>query len=277
MRDCVHVPLHVDALDLRFAVHGMEPSDAADVKRLWAPVAAARDHRPARRIDVTVSSSGDEAVAVTGDGGRWTGAGPAAATAAVNAALNVTAVTGTGHLALHAGVVSSGSVLLALPGASGRGKSTLVCALVALGWRYVSDEALVLRWDDGSVVPYPRPVALSPWSWAAVGGEERWASVVAGGEHLFLPTGPDAATAAPEGARAAVDVLLVPERAPEPGLEPLRRVDALAEMVRRSFTLHRRAAEGHALLGDVVRRAEVGRLLVGDPVATAAFLDDVFR
>jgi hypothetical protein len=57
-----------------------------------------------------------------------------------------------GVFGLHAALVESpsqGSILLT--GASGSGKSTLTLGLVRDGWRYVSDDSVLLRLEDGAV------------------------------------------------------------------------------------------------------------------------------
>ncbi len=63
--------------------------------------------------------------------------------------------------AVHAGVVSAGGKVLAFPGASGCGKSTMVAACLRAGMSYVSDEALCYDPERLRIVPYPRPIRLS--------------------------------------------------------------------------------------------------------------------
>ena len=72
------------------------------------------------------------------------------------------------HLAVHAAVLAAAGGVIALPGESCAGKSTLAAACTVQGFGYLSDEALVLT-SEGTVVPYPRPIALSSWSRTAVG------------------------------------------------------------------------------------------------------------
>jgi HprK-related kinase A len=63
-------------------------------------------------------------------------------------------------LIIHAAVVErSGSALL-IPGLPGVGKSTLCAALVASGWRLLSDELTLLDPADGRVQPLARPISL---------------------------------------------------------------------------------------------------------------------
>lgn len=85
------------------------------------------------------------------------------------ARVNETVLARCRGLAFHAGVVARGSSAVIVPAASGRGKSTLVAALLQRGLDYASDEALVVEWQSGEVRTYPKWLSLSPWSVAALG------------------------------------------------------------------------------------------------------------
>jgi HprK-related kinase A len=63
-------------------------------------------------------------------------------------------------LVIHAAVVEKEGAAVILPAPPGSGKSTLCAALVARGWRLLSDELTLVRLDDGRVDPVPRPVSL---------------------------------------------------------------------------------------------------------------------
>ncbi|MBF0165112.1 MAG: HprK-related kinase A [Magnetococcales bacterium] len=64
------------------------------------------------------------------------------------------------YLMLHAGVVARGDRALILPALPGSGKSTLSAALVARGWRLLSDEFGLVEPERGNLQPLPRPIAL---------------------------------------------------------------------------------------------------------------------
>ncbi|GAB0055722.1 hypothetical protein SIID45300_00017 [Candidatus Magnetaquicoccaceae bacterium FCR-1] len=64
------------------------------------------------------------------------------------------------YLMLHAGVVARGDRALILPALPGSGKSTLSAALVARGWRLLSDEFGLVEPERGFMQPLPRPIAL---------------------------------------------------------------------------------------------------------------------
>jgi HprK-related kinase A len=63
-------------------------------------------------------------------------------------------------LIMHAAVVERWGFALLLPGLPGAGKSTLCAALVANGWRLLSDELTLLNPADGLVQPLARPISL---------------------------------------------------------------------------------------------------------------------
>jgi HprK-related kinase A len=64
------------------------------------------------------------------------------------------------YMMLHSAVVARDDRALILPAPPGSGKSTLCAALVARGWRLLSDELTVIEPDTGRVVPLPRPISL---------------------------------------------------------------------------------------------------------------------
>lgn len=65
---------------------------------------------------------------------------------------------------LHAGAVSCVAGALVFPGVSGRGKSTLVAALVAAGWGYLADDVCVIT-EQGQLQGCPLPIAVKSGSW----------------------------------------------------------------------------------------------------------------
>lgn len=64
------------------------------------------------------------------------------------------------YLILHAAVLERHGRAVILPAPPGSGKSTLCAALVASGWRLLSDELTMVRLADGLVEPLPRPISL---------------------------------------------------------------------------------------------------------------------
>lgn len=157
-------------------------------------------------------------------------------------------------LCIHAGVVSGPDGLIAIPGESGLGKTTLVAALLRVGFGYVSDEALALDRATGAVTPFPRPLSLCGDVWPLLGlmpappqDEERLVppAVLERGEHL-------------DRLADRVRHVVLARRAPGPArLEPARRGAAVQALLGRAFN-HYRDPEGsfRAVVG-VVRAATV--------------------
>lgn len=75
----------------------------------------------------------------------------------------------TSRLLFHAAVVARDDRAILLPGESGAGKSTLCAALMADGWRLLSDEFAMLAPEDGRIYPHPRPISLKEKSIDIVG------------------------------------------------------------------------------------------------------------
>jgi HprK-related kinase A len=73
-------------------------------------------------------------------------------------------------LMIHAAVVERNGRALLLPAPPGSGKSTLCAALVARGWRLLSDELALIDRNSGRLVPVPRPISLKNDSIAAIAG-----------------------------------------------------------------------------------------------------------
>jgi hypothetical protein len=63
-------------------------------------------------------------------------------------------------LLVHSAVVERDGRALIMPAPSGSGKSTLCAALCCRGWRLMSDEMAVFCFEDGRLLPNPRPVSL---------------------------------------------------------------------------------------------------------------------
>jgi hypothetical protein len=78
------------------------------------------------------------------------------------------AVMNSPLLCIHAGVVAAPDGVIAIPGTSGHGKTTLVAALVREGFGYLSDEVLALDRDTAMVSAFPRPLALDAQAWAVL-------------------------------------------------------------------------------------------------------------
>ncbi len=189
---------------------------------------------------------------------------PASAVLVVAALVNELAVHQCRSFAVHAAVVARAGRVVALAAESGTGKSTLCAVLLTRGWEYVSDEALVLD-ADGSVRPYPRPLALSPWSLRYLGLPEPAAGA---DERLVCPAELSAQTAS--GRLSLTDVVQL-ERSSPSRLSATTGAAGAAVLLRYAFNHYR--APRSALL-TVARPGVKGwGLLMADPDDAAQLLE----
>lgn len=252
---------HLDVLGTRFAVTAQDADQGEELRRLWAGFQV--DEPGVRSLHLAATPT----PVLLADGiAQLPRPGSAAGlTAHCCAALNRLAIAGYDGFAAHAGVIAAGDVVLAIPGASGAGKTTLVAACVADGWHYGSDEALCLSRATGDIRAYPKPLALSEWSAATVGltggvrsdGELLVTAVELGGQQMSGP------------AQLTDVVQLNRVRGSEPHLGPLHRAESVAALLGMSFNHYQEPADSFALVTRLAQHCRAWRLTYSDPVAAA--------
>lgn len=175
------------------------------------------------------------------------------------------------HTCVHAAVVSSATSVIAFPGASGLGKSTLAAAVVRAGFRYLSDEALAIDPESLTVAPFARPLALDANSWALLSlasapppeGQEGFVRATRLGQ-------------LDHERRGLTDIVLV-ERADGPmRLTPTSRSGAVSVLVERSFNHYRAPLETFRTVVRVVRGCRVWSGTYSDAPSFAELLADQF-
>lgn len=135
---------------------------------------------------------------------------------------------------LHAGAVSDGHTALVLAESGGCGKSTLTAALLARGYRYLSDDVVPLERGSSHAIPIPICLNLKSGSvpilaefYPELPGLPAWRS---GDRRLrFLPP-PEFARRRPDRAYP-VAALVFPRYRPDAGLE-LQPLDPIAVLTR---------------------------------------------
>lgn len=171
------------------------------------------------------------------------------------------------QVVVHAAGAERHGIGVLLPGASGRGKSTLVAGLVQAGFRYLSDEAVALEPTTSLLQPFPKPIALRPGSWEALAElrpdlEERLAPYACD-EWLIDPRSihPDA-VAPPSRARLVVFPRYTAAASAE--LEPVGRAEAVCELAGQTIDFRSSAPRNLTVLADLIRSCSCYRLEVGD-------------
>jgi hypothetical protein len=166
--------------------------------------------------------------------------------------------------AVHAGVIAGADGAIAFPGASGMGKSTLTAACLQVGSRYVSDEALCVAFDAGLVLPYAKPISLSPSSQRLLGLSPRDSDVLVTPEELGAGT-----------VRAPLPLshlVRLARTGGPPRLIPLPRSAGLADLLRFSFNHYKWREAAVELAGRLAAGARTWRLEYSSPGAAAELL-----
>lgn len=245
------------------------------VDRLLAPFRRPRCGVPGRRRYALVVAKQDGAghalfrdCSAMVRHGSW-----AYVTAALLTQLNMAAVEEFSGFAAHAGVVASEGRVVAFPADSGDGKSTLTAACLLAGFDYVSDEALCIDYTTRLVIPYAKPVMLSPASVKLVGSPAQLVSF--DGEHeeaAFVPE--DLRSRPADGDLRLTDLVQLQRSTGRPQLHPLPASETVATLLGRSFNHYKRARDAFGLVTDMARSCRVWRLEYDDPVQAAELMMD---
>lgn len=174
------------------------------------------------------------------------------------------------HLILHAAVVAKNGRAVIVPGQSGQGKSTLCAALVARGWRHVSDEFALMDPASLAITAHPRPISLKNRSLEVVAAwapDLRQSPAYEGtpkGTIAYVRPSRDAVDAAPEPVTPVAVVFPRFDPAQAPGLDPMGKAAAFIALTACSVNYREFGAAGFDA---------IGRLVDGHPVLSATYPD----
>lgn len=205
-------------------------------------------------------SEGEDSYSVFRDCARLTrNSGRDETLAAIVASVNRRAIDELDRFAVHAGVVRIGDRIVAFPAESGGGKTTLTAALVARDFSYLSDEALILG-EDGTVTPYPKPLALSAWSQKSLGVGDSDNEILLHAEDLGGDVG--------RGGRLT-DLVIHEFGHSDVGIESLPRSNAVPALIGLSFNHYKNPGRSFEIVTDLARDLNVWSLRYGDPRTAA--------
>ena len=254
-------------LDLDVVVHTSDPALAAAVDIVFAPCASgladqavhyAIGFDPVR--DHFVLECGGETITTT----EW-------ACVALDYLVwdvNRRVVEASGRqLLLHAAAAARDGVAVVIPAVSGGGKSTLVAALVAAGFEYLSDEIVAIEPGSATIGGYHKAIALKEGSWPLIDAGVPSAAMAPfmAMTHYVTPA-MLGSTVAQHSARPGLVVIPVRDAVVEGEVE-VHRAEALTVMAEQSFNFEEFGSSRLGVLADVVRQSRCYR------VATAN-LDD---
>jgi len=163
-----------------------------------------------------------------------------------------------GYLMIHAAVVEKNGRAAILPAPPGSGKSTLCAALVARGWRLLSDELTLVRVSDGALVALARPISLKNQSIALIRqfqpGMVTSRPVLETQKGTLAHVRPPSASVANAGqtCRAAWIVFPRYEAGAPVRLAPLTRARAFMRVADNCFNYSLLGARGFDVLGELV-------------------------
>ena len=193
------------------------------------------------------------------------------ALATLLADLNQRAVASFEGFAVHSGVARLGDRILAIPVDSGGGKSTLTAALVVIGFEYLSDEGLCINYEDGQVVPYPKPISLAPWSRKAL----ELADPEPGNSAFEIAYAADQLGGRIGRSGKLTDIVFpIYDNTSKPHLEPLARSAAQANLLKLSFNHYKHPEKAFRLSSELVRNAECWEFTYSDPKQAAEYLKE---
>jgi len=189
------------------------------------------------------------------------------------------ATTAHQYLIIHAGVVARGERCALIPGRPGAGKSTLCAALVAAGWRLLSDEMALIDPETGRIWPVPRPVSLKNESIAII--RERAPDMHLGPvvtdthkgtvTHLRAPA--DSVAAADRPARPAWVVYPAYEPGVPLGVEPVESCRSVIALAEDSYNFPLLGSRGFHVLTDLAQSSASYRLRYSSLDETIAWFD----
>ena len=166
---------------------------------------------------------------------------------------------------LHAGAVASGECAVLLPGAPGRGKSTLVSRLCARGWTYLSDEVVPLIPTSSRAVPFPLTPARREFP-----GREMPADWLRAPNKVEVPLAPERLCREP----APVGALVFPSyRVGAPAeLSPCPPAHAVVELLRHCWNFASHQEDAVRYLCNLVAGVPAFHLSFGDGEVAADVL-----
>ena len=183
------------------------------------------------------------------------------------------------YIVVHAATLERDGVGLVMPARPGSGKSTLCAALVARGWRLLSDEFALIEPQTGLLRPVPRPIALKDGSIGLI--REWWPEAVAGapmlnneGQRVAYFRAPPSSVAA-SATRCEPRIVLIPMyRAGAPlTARPLSRAQTTLHLGDSSFNYNLHGRLGFTRLTEIADRGGAVELEYSALADGVAFVD----
>ena len=236
---------------------------------LFAPFKDARPIPGPVGVSLAVLGSAETGYRLIMNGRELTAGPPLEVLTRALTEINREAVGGLKLLAIHSGVVGGPGGAVAFPAPSGAGKSTVTAACLIAGFDYLSDEALILT-DEGTVVPYPKPLSLSVKSRRLLGLGN---GSIPGGELDEVAMTPAELGASIGRPDSELRHLVILERSSgPPALVRQPASEAVTTLLRYSFNHYLRPEAAYRLACRIAGSSEVWRLTIDHPVDAAELM-----
>ncbi len=177
------------------------------------------------------------------------------------------------YLFLHSGAVARDNRAILLIGPSGAGKSTLTTALLNYGYRYVTDEVVVVTISGLRVLPFQRPIYLYGWlpilssennrEFKAFRFKERYGKNM---EYWQFIVPQNSSRLAKESSFDPGFIIFprFSERRKRTTLKSISKAEAVIHLMQNGWNMSQFGDYGLQVCSELVRRAECYRLDMGD-------------
>jgi hypothetical protein len=178
------------------------------------------------------------------------------------------------RLLLHAAAATRDGVAVIVPAVSGGGKSTLVAALVAAGFDYLSDEIVAIEAGPARITGYHKAIALKEGSWPLITAGAPGPAIAPFMAMTRYVTPEMLGSTVPEhAARPGLVVVPVRDAAFASPVE-MHRAEALTVLAEQSFNFEEFGSTRLEILADVVRHSDCYRVSTANLDAAVATISD---
>ncbi|HHT9108153.1 MAG TPA: hypothetical protein ACFYEF_09580, partial [Candidatus Wunengus sp. YC63] len=177
------------------------------------------------------------------------------------------------YLFLHAGALAKNNKAVLLPGPSGSGKSTLTLGLLNYGYRYLTDEVVVINLSDLRVLPFQRPIYIYGWQSVASAEVEKYFKFYRFKERYgntmqpWQYAVPQQEAVLPKDISFEVGWIVFPtynETQKDSYLKPMSRAKAAFNLMQNGWNTQYFTDFGLQLCSELVKKADCYQLIMGD-------------
>lgn len=177
------------------------------------------------------------------------------------------------YLFLHSGAVAKDNKAVLLAGPSGSGKSTLTLGLLNYGYKYLTDEVVVVSRSRLEAIPFQRPIYIYGWlptispdvrkDFKFYRFKERYGKTVQPWQYAV----PQRNAILPKGSGFEVGWIIFPrynESQKNSFLKPISKAEAAFKLMQDGWNMLRFSDRGLKVCSELVKKADCYRLETGD-------------